>query len=93
MSAEIFQLLCVATLMFSGLMTATEPLHELKSRKDKKQTTRTTAAVPGRRRHGQKKLVKRSTRGTAKTATAPPLSAFDQVLFDRYIAGRQFKTS
>jgi len=85
-SFEIIYRLCALFAVFA-------PLAMCAGMRDKKQTKRTTAAVPGRRGHGQKKLVKRKPRGTAKTATAPPLSAFDQALYDRYLAGRQFKTS
>jgi len=84
-SFEIVYRLCALFAVFA-------PLAMCAGMRDKKKTKRTTAAVPGRRRHGQKKLVKRKPRGTAKTATAP-LSALDQALYDRYLAGRQFKTS
>ena len=94
MTAEAFQLICIATLMFGGLLTATEPLHELKARKDKKATPRT---IKGRSRRGR--LTRKSSKmvkglaGNKKTGKAAPLSDFEDRLLIDYFFKRDFKTA
>ena len=91
MTAEAFQLICIATLMFGGLLTATEPLHELKARKDKKPTPRT---IKGRSRRGrltrkQSSKVK-GLAGNKKAGKAAPLSDYEIRLLSDYFFRRDF---
>ena len=91
MTALAFQIICVGLFMFGGLLTATEPLHELKARKDKKLTPRT---IKGRSRRGrltrkQSSKVK-GLAGNKKAGKAAPLSDFEIRLLSDYFFRRDF---
>ncbi len=93
MTAEAFQLICIATLMFGGLLTAAEPLHELKSRKDKKPIPRTNRrSRRGRLTRKQSSKVK-GLAGNKKTGKAAPLSDYDNRILIDYFFKRDFKTA
>ena len=91
MTAIVFQILCVGLFMFGGLLTATEPLHELKARKDKKPIPRT---IKGRSRRGR--LTRKNSSkvkglaGNKKTGKAAPLSDESTAILDKYFFGRDF---
>lgn len=86
MSADIFNFLCITILMFGGLLTATEPLSELKARKNGQQRARTT---PGRSPR-KNKLVKRSTAKAKPAKAAPVLSDESMSILRGYLFGRDF---
>ena len=90
MTALAFKLLCIGLFMFGGLLTATEPLHELKAR-GQKTTPRT---IKGRRRRGR--LTRKNSSkvkglaGNKKTGKAAPLSDESTAILDKYFFGRDF---
>ena len=93
MTALAFKLLCIGLFMFGGLLTATEPLHELKAR-GQKTTPRT---IKGRRRRGR--LTRKNSSkvkglaGNKKAGKAAPLSDFEDRLLIDYFFKRDFKTA
>lgn len=94
MTAIVFQIICVGLFMFGGLLTATEPLHELKARKDKKPIPRT---IKGRSRRGR--LTRKNSSkvkglaGNKKTGKAAPLSDYENRILIDYFFKRDFKTA
>lgn len=91
MTALIFQFICVGLFMFGGLLTAAEPLHELKARKDKKATPRTIKGRSRRERLTRKNSSKvKGLAGNKKTGKAAPLSDYEIRLLSDYFFRRDF---
>ena len=94
MTALVFQIICVGLFMFGGLLTATEPLHELKARKDKKPIPRTINRRSRRGRLTRKNSSKvKGLAGNKKAGKAAPLSEYDNRILIDYFFKRDFKTA